>query len=41
MIIFQNLKHMANELFHEIVQVILHEDDLNVMYYYIKINRPS
>ena len=31
---------MANELFHEIVPVILHEDDLNAMYYSIENRSP-
>ena len=31
---------MANELFHEIVPVILHEDDLNSMYYSIENRSP-
>jgi asparagine synthase (glutamine-hydrolysing) len=36
-----NLRNrMANELFHEIVPVILHEDDLNAMYYSIENRSP-
>ena len=31
---------MMNELFHEIVPVILHEDDLNAMYYSIENRSP-
>ena len=31
---------MANEMFHESVPVILHEDDMNVMYYSIENRSP-
>jgi asparagine synthase (glutamine-hydrolysing) len=31
---------MLNELFHEVVPVILHEDDLNAMYYSVEIRSP-
>ena len=31
---------MLNELFHEAVPVILHEDDLNAMYYSIENRSP-